>query len=113
MKLQTLMLALTVALAAGTTSNAFAHSEHEHAKPTSTAPAATAASASGIVQSVDPKARTVTIAHGAVASLKWPAMTMSFKTGDVDLTSVKAGDHVSFEFTVSGMDATISKIEVH
>ena len=75
-----------------------------------TSPAASTASATGIVEAVDPAAKTVTIAHGPVAALQWPAMTMTFKAPDADLSSLKQGDHVSFEFTASGMDATITAI---
>lgn len=69
------------------------------------------ASASGVVESVDAAAKKITIAHGAVESLKWPAMTMSFHAPNADLTALKAGDRVIFEFASSGMDGTITKIE--
>ena len=72
--------------------------------------ATSTASATGVVEAVDSAAKTVTIAHGPVASLQWPAMTMTFKAPDVDLSSLKQGDHVSFEFTASGMDGTITTI---
>ena len=71
---------------------------------------ASLASATGVVQSVDSKASTVTIAHGPVAALQWPAMTMTFQTGSLNLDSIKPGDHVAFEFTASGAQATLSKI---
>lgn len=73
-------------------------------------PAASTASATGVVEGVDPVAKTITIAHGAVESLKWPAMTMTFKAGDVDLSSIKQGDRVSFEFTSTGMDGTVTSL---
>ena len=81
--------------------------------PPPAAPVAAAvlsASATGVVEAVDHTARTITIAHGPVASLQWPAMTMTFKTSGLDLASVKLGDHVLFEFTSSGMDGTVTKI---
>ena len=84
------------------------------AAPETPAPAATTAttnSASGIVETVDPTAKTVTIAHGAVAELQWPAMTMTFQAPSVDLSTIEPGDQVSFEFTSSGMDGTITSIE--
>lgn len=71
---------------------------------------ATSASAIGVVESVDPAAKTVTITHGPVAALQWPAMTMTFKAPDADLAAIKPGDEVSFEFTSSGMDGTITAI---
>lgn len=84
--------------------------------PTSTAAmpadaaASTTASASGVVESVDTDAKTITIAHGPVEALKWPAMTMTFQAPDADLASIKQGDHVAFEFASTGMKATITKI---
>lgn len=68
------------------------------------------ASASGVVESVDAAAKTVTIAHEAVKSLEWPAMTMTFQAPTVDLGTIKQGDKVSFEFTAVDMDGTITSI---
>jgi RND family efflux transporter MFP subunit len=65
------------------------------------APAAktTAHQAVGRVEDVDTKAGTVSLAHGAIASLKWPAMTMEFKVANTALlASLKPGSRVSFEF---------------
>ncbi len=61
--------------------------------------AATGHRAEGIVDSVDAKAGSVTISHGPVASLKWPAMTMDFKPANAALfKELKPGASVSFEF---------------
>jgi Cu/Ag efflux protein CusF len=56
-------------------------------------------SAVGTVQDVDRNARSVTIAHQPVASLGWPAMTMTLKVAEAALLdrSVK-GQQVAFEF---------------
>ncbi len=81
---------------------------------TATSPSAapaTAASAIGVVKAVDPVAKTITLDHGAVAALQWPAMIMTFKTGNVDVSPIKPGDHVAFEFTSTGMDGTLTKID--
>ena len=82
--------------------------------PTPTAPASAGeakhASATGVVQSVDVAAKTVSIAHGPVAALGWPGMTMTFHAPDADLSAIQAGDHVAFEFTSTGMDGTIVAI---
>jgi Cu(I)/Ag(I) efflux system periplasmic protein CusF len=54
----------------------------------------------GTVKSVDQKARKVTIAHAAVPSLNWPAMTMTFKVQDeATVSKLKEGDEVEFSFT--------------
>jgi Cu(I)/Ag(I) efflux system protein CusF len=59
--------------------------------------AAATHSASGTVESVS--GSNVTIAHGAVESIGWPAMTMTFAAeDDTLLAGVKPGDRVSFEF---------------
>lgn len=67
--------------------------------------------ATGVVKKVDAKAGKVTISHGAVKSLNWPPMTMPFKISRSQADTLKPGQRVSFEFTVSGMDSTITKIE--
>jgi len=81
------------------------------AVPTAEAPAKmTKASANGVVEAVDTAARTITIAHGPIDALQWPAMTMTFKAPDADLSAIKKGDHVAFEFTSTGMNGTITTI---
>ena len=53
----------------------------------------------GTVDSVDPKSGTVSLNHGAIPSLKWPAMTMEFKAANPSLLAgLKPGAPVSFEF---------------
>lgn len=43
---------------------------------------ATSHKATGTVKAVDPTKGTVTLAHGPVKSLNWPAMTMTFSVKD-------------------------------
>lgn len=69
------------------------------------------AKASGMVKAIDTEKGTITIAHGAVASLKWPAMTMGFHATAEQLADLKVGDQVAFEFRAEGMAATITSIE--
>lgn len=55
--------------------------------------------AEGKVDEVDAKTGMVSISHGPIASLKWPAMTMEFKVAnDALLKQLKPGASVSFEF---------------
>jgi RND family efflux transporter MFP subunit len=55
--------------------------------------------AEGRVDSLDLSAGTVSLEHGPVASLKWPAMTMEFKLANPALASgLKPGAQVAFEF---------------
>lgn len=59
--------------------------------------------AQGRVEEIDTKTGTVSIAHGPVASLKWPAMTMEFKAAnDALLQALKPGTAVAFEFVERG-----------
>lgn len=56
-------------------------------------------SAQGKIETLDAKAGTISIAHGAIASLKWPAMTMEFKLANAALAKdLKPGTSVGFEF---------------
>jgi Cu(I)/Ag(I) efflux system membrane fusion protein len=73
--------------------------------PADTAQAATKSIASvshhadGKIDSMDAREQTVSIAHGPVASLKWPAMTMEFKVANATLLKdLKPGTKLSFEF---------------
>ena len=68
--------------------------------------------ASGKVAKVDRAKGSVTIAHGPVASMNWPSMTMSFKVKDkAMLDKIKTGDQVDFGFIESGRDHTITEIK--
>jgi Cu(I)/Ag(I) efflux system membrane fusion protein len=59
--------------------------------------------AEGKVEDVDAKAGTVTLVHGPVASLKWPAMTMEFKVANASLLqALKPGRQVAVEFVERG-----------
>jgi len=51
------------------------------------------------VDSIDLKAGTLTLKHGPVPTLKWPAMTMEFTVANAALLAgLKPGQNVSFEF---------------
>ena len=55
----------------------------------------------GTVESVAPDS--ITISHGPVASMKWPAMTMGFAKPDAKaFPDIKVGDTVQFEFKEGG-----------
>jgi len=90
------------------------HGNHGGASASASATAASAASASapsapakaqighqgsGTVDGIDAKAGTLTLNHEAVASLKWPAMTMEFSVANPSLLAgLKPGMAVNFEF---------------
>ncbi|GAB3646706.1 efflux RND transporter periplasmic adaptor subunit [Ramlibacter alkalitolerans] len=72
-----------------------------------TAAPATAAPAGhkgqGTVDAFDARAGTISLEHGPIATLKWPAMTMEFKLAhDGLLRGVKPGEKVDFEFVERG-----------
>lgn len=66
--------------------------------------------ATGIVKSVEPQKGTVTLAHGPVESLKWPAMTMGFSVRDKALLeTMSVGKNVNVEFVKEGGNYVITK----
>lgn len=77
------------------------HAAHG-AQPAAASPKAAAVvghRAEGRVEAVDAQAATVTLAHGPVPTLKWPAMSMTFKLAHSGLLAgLKPGAKVSFEF---------------
>jgi Cu(I)/Ag(I) efflux system membrane fusion protein len=84
------------------------HSSHDGAAKSSeaaalarpdAAPAVVGHKAEGSVDSIDLKAGTVSLNHGPVPTLKWPAMTMEFKAANAALLKpLKPGQAVRFEF---------------
>jgi Cu/Ag efflux protein CusF len=66
----------------------------------------------GTVKSVDAAKGTVTLDHEPVASMKWPAMTMTFKAKDKKmLEEVKPGQKVEIDFENHGKDHVITKVK--
>jgi Cu(I)/Ag(I) efflux system periplasmic protein CusF len=65
--------------------------------------------AKGTVKSVDAIAGTVTLDHGPVKSMNWPAMTMTFKVQDKALIDkLGQGKKVEVEFEQRGKDYVIT-----
>ncbi|MDR2614217.1 MAG: efflux RND transporter periplasmic adaptor subunit [Candidatus Accumulibacter sp.] len=59
--------------------------------------------AKGTVEEIDVGADTLSISHGPVAALDWPAMTMEFKAANASLLQgLKPGDRIVFEFVERG-----------
>lgn len=66
-------------------------------------------SATGTIDSVS--GQMVTISHGPIKSLDWPAMTMPFTARDAaSLQGIKAGDRVAFTFSKSGNESVLTSI---
>ncbi|MGY2284521.1 copper-binding protein [Pseudomonas gingeri] len=69
------------------------------------------AKAEGVIKAIDAEKHTVTIAHGAIASIQWPAMTMAFSATPAQLAGLRKDDPVTFSFGLSGTAAKIESIE--
>lgn len=68
--------------------------------------------ASATVKKLDEKAGVVTLSHGPVATLNWPAMTMGFKVKDKSLHSkLEQGKKVEVEFTKQGDDYVVTTVK--
>ena len=68
--------------------------------------------ANGVVKALDAQKSTVTIAHGPVQSMKWPAMSMTFKVKDKALLDKLAVDKkVDVEFVAEGKDYVITEVK--
>lgn len=66
----------------------------------------------GVVKRVDRAGGAVTLAHDPVASLKWPAMTMSFTVKNPSLFDKLTTDRkVEFEFVQHGKDYVITSVK--
>ena len=63
----------------------------------------------GTVKKVDPAAGKVTIAHGPIPTMKWPAMSMTFTVkGKALLGKFSQDKKVEFEFVEQGSDYVIT-----
>lgn len=83
----------------------------DHSQGAAHGTAAQAHRASGTVKALDAAKGTVSVAHGPVASLQWPAMTMTFKAQSADaVKNLKPGARVEFEFEQRGKDYVITRI---
>lgn len=66
------------------------------------ATAAKTAKGSGTVVAVDRAAGKITLDHGAIPEVGWPAMTMAFAARPDVLANVAIGDKVAFDLAVDG-----------
>ena len=65
----------------------------------------------GTVTEIDATKGMVTLDHGDIAELKWPAMKMGFAIKPELLAGIKVGDKVNFEIDWNGKAGTVTKIE--
>lgn len=65
----------------------------------------------GVVNKINGATGIVNIDHDAIASLKWPGMTMDFTVQDkAGLAAIKPGMAVDFEITMQGSNYRITRI---
>lgn len=68
------------------------------------------ASGEGTVTAVNAEVGTITIDHGAIEAVDWPAMTMAFQADEAQRASVAVGDQVTFEFRTTEGGGAITSI---
>lgn len=65
----------------------------------------------GTVTAIDTAAGKITLDHGPIAELEWPAMEMGFSAKPDVLASVAVGDKVDFDVTVTGSTNEVTAIK--
>jgi len=101
------LFALAAALAVAGPAVAQTAGHESHAGHVAEAPAdQTGAQAVGQVKAIDMKNGKVTIHHGPIQSLGWPAMTMTFQASPELLKAVKVGQNVKFTLKSPGNEVT-------
>ena len=103
-----LIVALTLTLTSGA---ALAGAEMADMKgmPMAAAPVPKHGHANGVIKAIDVKAGTLTLQHGPIPGVGWPAMTMTFKAASASLlTGLKVGETVAFDCVVSGGSAVVT-----
>lgn len=65
----------------------------------------------GMVTAIDAETGKISLAHGPVSELNWPAMTMGFEAKEGATGGLKVGDRVKFSFRWDGKTAEIESIE--
>jgi Cu(I)/Ag(I) efflux system protein CusF len=74
--------------------------------------AMTTADGAGVVKAVDARKGSVTIQHGPIAGLKWPAMTMAFQANPPSLLQgVTVGESVTFKLMKMGGSVQLTAIK--
>lgn len=69
------------------------------------------AQGTGVIAAIDTAKGTVTIQHQAIASIHWPAMTMTFQASPSSLLqTIRVGEKVNFTLHPDGMKSTVTAI---
>lgn len=83
-----------------------AHGDHAPSAATVAAPA----QGVGVIKAINARAGIITIQHGPIPALKWPAMTMPFKITPALLQGLKSGQKVGFSVRIVNAAAEIVAI---
>lgn len=82
------------------------------ARASPVASAAKVGKGTGTITAVDPRAGTVTIKHGPIPAIGWPAMTMTFRASPSTLLkNLRTGQRVGFTAKAQGMNAEVTAIK--
>lgn len=65
----------------------------------------------GTVTAIDSTAGKITLDHGAIPAVGWPAMKMAFSAKSELLKSIAVGDKVDFDITVTGSAGEVTAIK--
>jgi len=64
----------------------------------------------GTVTAIDKAAGKITLSHGPIPEVGWPAMTMAFDAKPALLDDVAVGDKVAFDVTIKGNAGEVTAI---
>ena len=104
------LLILTIPAIAPAAESMDPHAHHMAADKK--APSTAVHKASGTVKKVDMAGGAVTLAHGPVPALKWPAMTMKFKVTDKSLfDKLTVNKKIDFEFVEEGRAYIVTAVK--
>ena len=67
----------------------------------------------GTVTAIDAAAGKITLDHGAIPAVDWPAMKMGFSAKPDVLKGIAVGDKVDFDLTVTGSAGEVMAINKH
>lgn len=111
--MKTAITVAAIALIAVAQTPAIADTGHHHgATMHHDAGQSMASMSTGTVKKVDPSGRKITIAHGPLANLKMPPMTMTFDVQDkVAIDRVKPGDKIRFVADDVAGALTVTQLE--
>lgn len=96
MKKFTLIFAMALVAASGM-ANAEMHDMSQHQMATQPLVSSAMHQAQGVIKAVNVQAQKIQIAHEAIPTLKWPAMTMWFVLRDSLPENIRVGDAVRFD----------------